>query len=92
MAKNKNREFIESFFPNTLLCDGHDNAIIGISESFGKPATVLYNKDIIIKNFMDSGMTEEEAMEYFSYNVLGSYVGEYTPTYATIIEHEKEKD
>jgi hypothetical protein len=26
-------------------------------------------------------MTYEEAMEYFDYNILGAWMGEYTPVY-----------
>ena len=27
------------------------------------------------------GMTYEEAIEYFDYNILGAWMGEYTPVY-----------
>ena len=30
---------------------------------------------------MADGMTMDEAEEYFHFNVLGSYVGEYTPVF-----------
>ena len=34
-------------------------------------------------------MTEEDALEYFSYNVQGSYVGEGTPIYVYGGGHER---
>ena len=46
---------------------------------------VLYNKNTCIEILMkDSEMTEDEAIDYFYYNVIGSYVGEYTPCFAEI--------
>ena len=84
----KKRKFIEEFFPDVLLCDGHDNAILGVVESFNDPAVVLYDKEKIIEN-LSSEMTEGEAYEYFSFNIIGSYVGDYTPKFATIIKESK---
>ena len=47
---------------------------------------VLYNKNTCIEILMkDSEMTEDEAIDYFYYNVIGSYVGEYTPCFAEIL-------
>lgn len=38
-------------------------------------------------------MTEEEAMEYFEYNIIGAYVGDKTPEFIETIESwEKEED
>ncbi len=62
-----------------LFIDGHDNAIIGLARSFNT-TSVLYDKKIVIKNLMED-MTEEEAEEYFEFNIVGAYVGEYTPTF-----------
>mgnify|MGYP003152163672 FL=1 len=81
----KKRKYIEEFFPDVMLCDGHDNAILGVVESFSKPAVVLYDKEQIIENLM-ADMSEDEAIEYFYFNIEGAYVGEYTPQYATIIK------
>ena len=71
--------------PDIVFCDGFDEAIIGFVEIFSK-TIALYDKqkciDILINR---DGMTEEEAIEFFEYNVTGSYVGEYTPAFATLI-------
>ena len=69
------------FFPNALIVTGHDNAIIGtVGEN------VLYDMDIIIRNLESDGMTHEEAVEYFYYNIDGAYMGERTPMYASLIK------
>lgn len=60
-----------------LTADGFEEAIIGVDEqsmrlvySVSKCITILIE---------DQGMTEEEAMEHFAFNVAGAYVGEQTP-------------
>jgi hypothetical protein len=35
----------------------------------------------IIEILMEDGMDEEEAYEYYEYNILGAYMGETTPMF-----------
>lgn len=60
-----------------LKADGFDEAVIGVDD---KSRRLVYSikKCIEILNSRD-GMTNEEAVEYFDYNVSGAYVGEKTP-------------
>ncbi|PHQ84143.1 MAG: hypothetical protein COB65_06295 [Thalassobium sp.] len=75
-------EWIEEFNPEALLADGFDDAIIGICERFGNDPVVAYDKDKCINILVQrDGMSYEEAVEYFDFNVLGAYVGKGTPVY-----------
>ena len=78
-------QFINEGYPDVLIADGFDKAIMGIVERSGMNPVVLYNKnkciDIMIKR---DGMTEEEATEFFYYNIVGTYMGEHTPCFAEI--------
>ncbi len=58
-----------------LLADGFDNAIIGFDEQSWR---VIYSVRKCI-NVLMKDMDELEAIEYFSYNVSGAYVGDKTP-------------
>ncbi len=60
-----------------LVADGFNDAIIGVDEPSMR---LIYsiNKCIEILMF-DENMSEEDALEHFSYNVSGGYVGEKTP-------------
>jgi hypothetical protein len=40
---------------------------------------VVYDKEKIALQFIEDGMTYEEAVEYIEYNIEGAYVGENTP-------------
>jgi hypothetical protein len=59
-----------------IKADGLDNAIIGVEESSMR---LIYSKSKCIQIFVEEGMTEEDALEHFDYNVSGSYIGEKTP-------------
>ena len=55
---------------------GHDDAIIGMGNSFGRDSVLIYSVEKIIEKLMKrDGMNEEDAMEFFSYNIAGSYNG-----------------
>ena len=61
-----------------LLIDGHDNALAGWSTD-GK---AIYFIDDIIANLMHRDkMTYDEAIEFFYFNIAGSYLGDNTPIY-----------
>ena len=61
---------------------GHDDAIIGMGNSFGRDSVLIYSVEKIIKKLMKrDGMNEEDAMEFFSYNIAGSYNGSGMPIF-----------
>jgi hypothetical protein len=63
-----------------LLADGLEEAFIGIGYQFTTPLAI-YSKAKAIQCLMEQGMDEEQAYEYFDYNVAGAYVGEQTPIF-----------
>lgn len=70
--------------PEAYMCDGFDEAIIGMAERINLGPVFAYSTEKIIQILMDrDGMTYEEALEFFNYNILGSWVGELTPVFIT---------
>tara|TARA_R110002012_G_scaffold186404_1_gene353068 strand:- start:2178 stop:2456 length:279 start_codon:yes stop_codon:yes gene_type:complete len=92
MSKNKEpfpiRQIVEELASeNTLFADGLDDAIIGVVERIDFDETIiLYDTNKIIELLKAEGMNNEEATEYFQYNILGSYMGEGTPAFATLLK------
>jgi hypothetical protein len=75
-------EEIEDINPEALLCDGFDEAIIGMAERINLGPVVAYDVDKMLEIMVErDGMTYEEAIEYFDYNILGAWMGENTPVY-----------
>jgi hypothetical protein len=58
-----------------LKADGFDEAIIGVDN---KSMRLVYSVSKCIE-ILCRDMNEEDAIEYFDYNVSGAYMGEKTP-------------
>ena len=86
-------DFIEvaysDYSDKILLADGFDNAFIGIGEnSKGNPVAVYsVDKclDILAEQFKDEEDAVGDAIDYFEFNVRGSYVGEFTPMFVNTL-------
>lgn len=66
--------------------DRYDECIVGTTYDNSK---LIYDADKIIHALMEQdGMNDEEAKEYFEYNILGAYVGEGTPIYVINLKFE----
>ena len=79
-------EFIQDNYPDVLIADGFDKAIMGIVERFGMNPVVLYNKNKCINIMIKRDkMTEEEAIEFYYYNIVGAHMGDYTPCFAEVL-------
>lgn len=77
------RKKIEENYPESklLFADGFDDAIIGVTQQFNS-LSVAYDKDKCIDILIaKDNMTIDDAEEYFNYNIIGSYVGEHTPSF-----------
>ena len=70
-------EKILEWFPEEeiLKADGFDEAIIGIDE---ESMRLIYSTSKCIQ-ILSRDMSEEDALDYFHYNVKGAYVGILTP-------------
>lgn len=79
------RSTIQAVFPEAIFLDGpeFDAAIIGIVEGAGMEQRVLYDYDKALAVLVAQGMSEDEALEWASYNwgAGGAFVGENTPAF-----------
>tara|TARA_R110000868_G_scaffold403407_1_gene680611 strand:+ start:160 stop:420 length:261 start_codon:yes stop_codon:yes gene_type:complete len=61
---------------NFLIADGFNDAVIGYEQSSMR---LIYSTIECIRILQAEGMTYEDALDHFYYNVEGSYVGDQTP-------------
>lgn len=91
-GKNR-RELIhdraEDIDNEVILWNGFDDAIMGTVRVFTGPEVVLYSYKKILESLMSEGMSDEEAQEYFDFNVIGGYLGEGTPAVFYGLEDER---
>lgn len=75
--------------PEALTADGFDDAIIGIAHKFNH-AVVAYDWDKCIQVLMDGGMDYTDALEYFTFNTIGAWVGENTPIFVEVFAKDEQ--
>jgi len=65
-----------------LKADGFNEAIIGMCMDIATGGErIIYDANKCIDILIEQGMSDEEAIEYFEFNVGGSYVGGSTPVW-----------
>ena len=81
MKKISKLEKILEQFPDEeiLKADGFDDCIIGYDYGIGDIRLIYSVKKILNSLVKKDYMTDEEAIEYFEFNMRGAYVGEKTP-------------
>tara|TARA_R100000306_G_C4279280_1_gene94227 strand:- start:23 stop:319 length:297 start_codon:yes stop_codon:yes gene_type:complete len=89
MSKGKRiREVLTSENPDAIIYDGMDDALIGVYRGISDGQVGTYEEEAIavysyvkyIEIYIKrDGMSEEEAVEFFDYNVDGVYIGKFQP-------------
>jgi hypothetical protein len=76
------RQEIEEVFQldDLLFADGYDEAIIGIDNK----GRIVYDASKVIDCLMKQGMDEDEAIDFYEFNIADAYVGENTPIFVTV--------
>lgn len=83
MMQSKLDQILELYPDDTFkIADGFDDAIIGVDDNNLK---IVYDIDKVIDILIKDGMTDDEAIEFYEYNIAGSYVGENTPSFIRLI-------
>ena len=88
MDIEEKKALISEFNEEALLLDGYDEAIIGIAARCGQEAVVAYDEDKIIEILMRD-MDNEEACEFYHFNIAGAYVGPNTPMLIKLFKEEE---
>ena len=91
--RSKITDFIElgysDYSNKILLADGFDEAFIGVGEnSEGNPVAVYSIEkclDILEEQFKKEEDPIGDAIDFFEFNVKGSYVGEFTPMFVNTL-------
>ena len=82
MTREQLHSHLEDSEEEILLADGFEDAYMGLATQFTKPPLAVYDRRKCIQILVDrDGMSEEEAEEYFQFNVEGSWVGDNTPLF-----------
>jgi len=65
-----------------IQADGFDEAVIGVTDIGFDTRRIVYDAEEVIDILMTrDGMSWEDALEYYNFNIVGSYVGKATPLF-----------
>lgn len=84
------REQIAQDYPDLLVLEPayFDKAIIGLAQRIGMDV-ICYDKEKVLELLCtEEGMTYEDAIEHFEFNIIGSWVGETTPVFLSYTQAE----
>ena len=74
-------EHIQYNFPDSMLANGYNSAIIGVAGGFDSGRVVYSVKNMVEVCMKELSVDADEAIEWLEYNTFGAFVGEYTPIY-----------
>lgn len=76
-----------------LKADGFDDAIIGFGGQWGSFNSIIYDRERCIAILVErDGMSYDEALEFFDFNVVCAYVGPGAPIFIQSITDLDELD
>jgi hypothetical protein len=76
------KEWIADYNEEALMADGFEEAIIGIGQRCSCDPVVIYDADKCLEILQErDSMSEEDARDFFYFNVLGAWLGENTPIF-----------
>ena len=74
-------QVIDSLDQETIVFPDLEQALVGVVSRFGQDDIACYDYHQVIEIYMQQGMSYEEAVEYFDFNTIGSWLGETTPCF-----------
>lgn len=69
-----------------LKADGFDHCVLGVDFVSEKPR-LIYSVAKVIETLTEEGLSHEDAIEHYEYNIQGSHMGEQTPIWCYDLFH-----
>ena len=66
----------------------YDHCMVGIGYRFNAGPLAVYDIERVLQVLEKDGMTEEEAIEWYEYNIIGGWVGDGTPIFINLFQEE----
>lgn len=74
MDLEENLNVLTEINPSIILCDGFEEALVGYCDIFNKTIAIYDLKKCINILINRDNLTEEEALEYYYFNIIGSSI------------------
>ncbi len=63
----------------TLKMDGFDDCIVGFGHRCSQVPLLVYDRNKVLAKLQERGMDEDEAEEFYEFNIASAWAGEGTP-------------
>ena len=73
-------------YEGAILFTGFEEALVGFGYQCNNPVAIYDQQkciEILMEDLLPVETAEEDALDHFNFNVIGSYVGESTPIFIT---------
>ena len=80
-SESKILAWIDETFDVVVYPTGFEDCIVGVGERFGGPPVAVLDLEKMLTQLEKDGMTRDEAIEYFEFNILGAHIGDENPVY-----------
>lgn len=81
MTRYELEDWLEENYPDDkfLIPDGFESCFEGVVHAFGPSVTAIFSIPKALAIFQKDGMSEDEAHEFFDFNIIGAWAGDGTP-------------
>ena len=89
MKPEEIKEHLAEINEKAIIYDDLDGALTGIAHRYGSEAIAAYDMDKVFKELeknLGSDCTIDYVIEYFDFNVIGTWAGEHTPMFIETFE------
>ena len=76
-------------FEGMLFADGYDEAFIGLGWRFHDGPVAVYDREKMMEMLMEEGSSFDDAMEHFEFNIVGGWVGAFTPMFVVMADGKR---
>lgn len=81
-------DFLDDMDEGVLYMPEFADCLVGSVWRCGSKEVLCYDAEQIVETLVKrDGLTHEDALEHFNFNVSGGYVGEYTPMFLRRLQH-----
>jgi len=72
--------------PGLMISNELAESFVGLVLRFGMTEPIAcYDYDKVIAGYIADGMSEDDAIEHFEYNIIGAWAGERTPCFIRVM-------
>lgn len=80
----------ESDSPTIVSLTGYEDCIVGVVDKLGEPSSLCYDTEKILAKIQErDGMSREDAVDFFCFNISTLYAGPASPCFLSLLPEDE---